>query len=92
MSSGSMTLGQTNLIKVEEGRSVGAASYAGLLFFRIVAVAHRDWNLAGDAGVIPPGRCKINSDESKCCFPPLSSTQQVLSLIATSGDLKEVNC
>lgn len=38
----------------------------GLLSFGIVMVTHRDWNLAVDAGAIPPRRCKINSDESKC--------------------------
>lgn len=67
----------------------------GLLSFGIVMVTHRDWNLAVDAGAIPPGRCKINSDESKCWvffLPPLSSAQQVLPFTATPGDLKQVKC
>lgn len=92
-SPGSMTPGQTYLIKVEERINVGAASIGCLSFFGIVGgFTHGDWKLAGDDRLLPPERCKINSNESKCCFSPLSSIQQVLSLIATPGDLTQVKC
>lgn len=42
-------------------------------------VTHRDWKLSGDAGALSPGRHKVHSNESKCCFS-LSPQPSKLSL------------